>query len=348
MKNILLLGADTSIGKKIIDVIRCHKDELKLVGIGSDDTYFLNNILNEFNINYIYSLNKNSEFENEFSYISFFTGEEGLENITLQKDYDILINAIDDISGFKPTLYAIFNKKDVALANIDSLVSGGDLINKALNINNVKLLPLNNSCSNIYGLLDGHKQEEVKRIIISTDSINGKSIIDIGLDMMYIHHMCNIPFEKIDIACSENSDVKSLILFNDGSIVTSYNNDEYSIIKRTLLDFSFVDDKFVNCIDPYKNVSVNLKQIDYSKYPILKMIKTISAHGGNFGSLLNGAYNEAIELYKNNKIDNNEIENLIIKTLKQAHFVKDPSVEEILESDKWAREIVRNIWANNL
>ncbi|MDO4948478.1 MAG: hypothetical protein Q4E52_12985, partial [Fibrobacter sp.] len=100
-------------------------------------------------------------------------------------------------------------------------------------------------------------------------------------------------------------------------------------------------------MDFTKLMSLTFKPVDYARYPLVKIAKTIGKNGGNFGSILNGANDEAVDLFLNNRIKFTEIEDYIFKALKEAHFIKNPSVDELIESNNWAKEFVRNSWANN-
>lgn len=130
MKNILLLGASGSIGTQSIDIIKEHKNELCLKGVSvGKNTEYLKELLEEFDLKFVYSIEKNEELINKYPNVHFYYGEKGLEEIVKEDDYNLLENALVGFTGFKPTLIAIENKKNIALANKETLVAGGEIIN---------------------------------------------------------------------------------------------------------------------------------------------------------------------------------------------------------------------------
>ncbi len=163
------MGTSGSIGKQSIEIIREHLDELKLVGVSvGKNVEYLKEILAEFkDIKYVYSINTCQELMDAYPYIQFFNGEYGLERMARLDDYDLLENALVGFVGFKPTLEAIKNRKEVALANKETLVAGGKIINQALNEYKVNLYPIDSEHVALWQCMQGHTFKDIKRIIIT-------------------------------------------------------------------------------------------------------------------------------------------------------------------------------------
>ena len=87
--------------------------------------------------------------------------------------------------------------------------------------------------------------------------------------------------------------------------------------------------------------------MDYQRYPLVKLAKKIGSYEGNFGAILIGANDEAVDLFLKERISFIEIESYIFETLKAAHFIKDPTADQLIESHKWAKEYVDTLWANS-
>ena len=143
MKRLIILGASGSIGTQTIDVCKKYQDEFEIVGaaVGKNVEY-LKELLNTFNIKYACTIDKNDELINLYPNVTFFYGDEGLVKMVQIQEYDILVNALVGFTGFIPTLRAIENHKDVALANKETLVAGGDIINEALKTYKTNLYPI--------------------------------------------------------------------------------------------------------------------------------------------------------------------------------------------------------------
>lgn len=382
MKRVILLGASGSIGTQSIEIIREHLDELKLVGVSvGKNTDFLRQILKEFNdIKYVYSIDKDDELISLYPNIEFFYGDKGLESLVKVDDYDLLENALVGFVGFKPTLLAINNHKDIALANKETLVGGGQLINKALKENNVNLYPIDSEHVAIWQCMQGHNAEDIKRIIITGSggafrdlnreqlkdatlemalnhpvwnmgakiTIDSATMMNKGFEVIEAHHLFNIPYEKIDVILHPESTVHSMVEYNDGSIMAQIGCPDMKLmIKYALLYPHHKADKVTSYLDFEKVNQLNFKKMDYYRYPLVKLAKEIGSFGGNFGAILIGANDAAVSLFLDKRINFIDIEKYIFETLKAGHFVQNPDADLIIESHRWAKEYVNSLWANS-
>ena len=382
MKRIILLGASGSIGTQSIDIIREHQDELKLVGISvGRKVEYLIQLLDEFeDIKYAYTIEENIELQEKYPKVEFFYGEHGLEKLARLNDYDILENALVGFVGFKPTLEAIKNHKDIALANKETLVAGGRVINEALKEYKVNLYPIDSEHVAIWQCMQGHNPKDIRRLIITGSggafrdlpreelfnatlkkalnhpvwnmgakiTIDSATMMNKGFEVIEAHYLFNIPYEKIDVILHKESTVHSMVEYNDGSIIGQLGcPDMRLMIKYALLYPNHSWDKVTKYLD-FDNIStLNFKKMDYQRYPLVKLAKQVGAFEGNFGAVLIGANDEAVDLFLNGRISFVDIENYIFKTLKAAHYIKEPDADMIIESHRWAKEYVDKLWANS-
>lgn len=382
MKRVILMGASGSIGTQSVDIIREHSDELVLVGVSvGRKVDYLIELLEEFKqIKYAYSIEAQPELENKYPQITFFSGDQGLEKMARVSDYDILENALVGFVGFKPTLEAIKNYKDVALANKETLVAGGKIINAALKEYRVNLYPIDSEHVAIWQCMQGHKPEDIKRLIITGSggafrdlpreelfnatlkkalnhpvwnmgakiTIDSATMMNKGFEIIEAHYLFNIPYEKIDVILHAESTVHSMVEYNDGSIIAQIGCPDMKLmIKYALLYPRHKADNETNYLDFEKVSKLSFKKMDYHRYPLVKLAKQIGAYGGNFGAILIGANDEAVDLFLKERISFLDIETYIFNTLKAAHFVQDPNVDMIIESHRWAKEYVDKLWANS-
>lgn len=376
------MGASGSIGTMSIEIIREHQDELKLIGVSvGKNINRLISILNEFKeIKYAYSIERNPDIENRYPNIRFFYGENGLCEMANLYDYDILENALVGFVGFLPTLVAIKNHKDVALANKEALIAGGRIINNALKENKVNLYPIDSEHVALWQCMQGHPYKDIRRIIITGSggafrnynreqlknvtlemalkhpvwnmgkkiTIDSATMMNKGFEIIEAHYLFNIPYEKIDVVLHYESIVHSMIEYNDGSIIAQLGcPDMRLMIKYALLNPRHLKDSTTKYLDFDKLSSLNFKKLDYERYPLVKLAKQVGVYEGNFGAILIGANDEAVNLFINRKISFIDIESYIFKTLKAAHFVKEPDVNTIVKSYNWAKNYVDSIWANS-
>ena len=381
MKRILLLGASGSIGTQTIDVIKQHPDELKLVGVsvGKNIDYLID-ILKYFSVRYAYTIERNEVLEEQFPDVRFFYGESGLKQMAELPDYDMLVNALVGFTGFLPTLTAIRNHKDIALANKETLVAGGALINEAIRENGVKLFPIDSEHAAILQCLQGHPKEDVRRLIITASggafrdldrsqledvtleqalahpvwnmgakiTIASATMMNKGFEVIEAHYLFDIPYEKIDVIIHKQSIIHSMVEYNDGSIMAQLGcPDMHLMIKYALLYPNHLYDQNTKYLDLDSLTSLDFRKMDYQRYPLVKLAKQVGQYEGNYGAVLNGANDEAVSLFLKKRIRFSDIEKYILRTLKAAHYIKDPDPQQIRDSHRWAREYVDELWANS-
>ena len=380
MKRLMLMGASGSVGSQVVDVIKQHLDQLELVGVSvGKNINYLKELLNTFNIKYAYTIDRNEDLINRYPNVTFFYGDDGLEKMAKLDDYDLFVNALLGFLGFKPTLAAINNHKDVALANKETLVAGGAIINKAVEENKVNLYPIDSEHIAILQCMRGHKRKDIKRLILTGSggafrdysrdklkdatlqkalkhpvwnmgakiTVDSATMMNKGFEVIEAHYLFDIPYENIDVILHPQSIVHSMVEYNDGSIIAQMGTpDMHMMIKYALLYPSHLNDNNTNYLDLDTLSSLNFKKMDYNRYPLVKLAKNVGQYEGNFGAILIGANDEAVNLFLKDRIHFLDIEGLIFETLRNATFIKDPSADDIVASHKWAKEYVDTLWAN--
>lgn len=381
MKRLILMGASGSIGTQTIDVIKQHQDELELVGVSvGKNVDYLKEILDTFKIKYAYTIEPDEELMEKYPDTKFYCGDNGLTSMANLSDYDMLVNALVGFTGFKPTLEAIKNHKDIALANKETLVAGGKIINEALKEYNVNLYPIDSEHVAIWQCMQGHKKEDIRRLIVTASggafrgysrdqlvdatlaqalnhpvwnmgskiTIDSATMMNKGFEVIEAHYLFDIPYDKIDVILHKEAAVHSMVEYNDGSIIAQLGcPDMRLMIKYALLYPNHKWDRVSSYLDFDKITSLNFMKMDYSRYPLVKLAKQVGSFEGNFGAVLIGANDEAVSLFMKERIKFVDIETYIFKTLKVARFIKNPTADQIIESHKWAKEYVDKMWANS-
>ncbi|MBQ3295980.1 MAG: 1-deoxy-D-xylulose-5-phosphate reductoisomerase [Erysipelotrichaceae bacterium] len=380
MKRLILMGASGSIGTQTIDVIKEHKDELELVGVSvGKNTAYLKELLDTFKIKYAYSVEPDESLVDRYPNTRFYSGDNGLVTMAMLPDYDMLVNALVGFVGFKPTLEAIKNRKDIALANKETLVAGGKIINEALAEYGVNLYPIDSEHVAIWQCMQGHNKDDIHRLIVTASggafrgysrdelvdatleqalnhpvwnmgskiTIDSATMMNKGFEVIEAHYLFDIPYEKIDVILHKEAAVHSMVEYNDGSIIAQLGcPDMRLMIKYALLYPNHKWDKVSHYLDFDEITSLNFMKMDYSRYPLVKLAKQVGAFEGNFGAVLIGANDEAVSLFMQDKIKFVDIESYIFKTLKAARFIKEPTADQIIESHRWAKEYVDKMWEN--
>ena len=375
------MGASGSVGTQAIDVIKDHSDELELVGVSVGyNVDYLVGILNDFNIKYAYTIEENEELIVHYPRTKFFYGEDGLEKMAQLEDYDMLVNALVGFVGFKPTINAIKNHKDIALANKETLVAGGRIINELLKEYDVDLYPIDSEHVALWQCMQGHSKEDIHKLIITASggafrdlsreelndvtleqalshpvwnmgskiTIDSSTMMNKGFEVIEAHYLFDIPYENIDVVLHKEAVVHSMVEYNDGSIIAQMGvPDMHLMIKYALLYPQHKADPHTGYLDFDQVTQLDFKKMDYTRYPLVRLAKQVGSFEGNFGAVLIGANDEAVSLFLKERIRFVDIESYIFKTLKAAHFIKEPNADQIIDSHRWAKEYVDRLWANS-
>jgi len=382
MRRIIIMGASGSIGTQSIEIIRQHQDELKIVGVTvGKNIKCLESLLEEFkDIKYAYSIFKQEELESKYPNVKFFYGDDGLCQMAALNDYDILENALVGFYGFKPTLVAINNHKDIALANKETLVAGGELINEAIEKTGINLYPIDSEHVALLQCMQGHNKDEIRRFIITGSGgafrdLNRQELINVtpldalkhpswnmgakitidcatmmnkGFEVIEAHYLFNMPFEKIDVILHKQSTVHSFVEYVDGSIMAQIGcTDMRLMIKYALLYPHHKNDSCTKYLDLDTLTSLDFKKMDYDRYPLVALAKKVGQRKGNLGAILVGANDEAVSLFLNGKISFLDIEKMIVKTIESSEFIEKPSADQIINSHQWAKDYVNKLLANS-
>ena len=373
MKRIILLGASGSIGTQTLDVIREHHDMFELVGFGvGKNIDSFKKIMEEFPVPLVSVAKEEDAVELRKLYpnVTIVSGDDGLVELASQKEYDVLVNALVGFAGFMPTLEAIENNHDVALANKESLVVGGELIDKALEEHGRKLLPIDSEHSAIFQCLQGNDIKQVKRLIITASggsfrnltreqlkdvtveqalahpnwsmgdkiTIDSATMMNKGFEVMEAHWLFNLPYEQISVVMHPESIIHSMVEYDDNSIIAQLGVPDMRLPIQYALTWPnrlpLINSERLDLI---KVGTLNFKEADSRRYPLLGLAYEAGQRGGNIPAILNGANEVVNKAFRDKKISFLAIEEILVKAVFNATYKEILSVEDLLEADKWGR-----------
>ena len=377
MKRILLLGATGSIGTQTIDVIEQHKDQFELVGISAGHQGdVLNDILKKHPSIQVVGIADETQ-KDKFKNVKVFAGKNNMVDCINHCDYDLLVNATVGFRGLRPTLASLEKGKDVALANKESLVAGGVLVRQALKRTNTKLYPIDSEHSAIFQCLQGNKKESVKRLIITASggsfrdktrdelqnvtveealnhpnwamgkriTIDSATMVNKGFEVIEAHFLFDLDYDHIDTVLHKQSIVHSMVEFNDNAIIAQLGSADMRLPIQYALCYPerpvLKEDR---PLDMTKTLTLDFKEMDYERFPMLKLAQEIGRKEGNLGAVFNGADEQAIELFLDRKIQFLDIEKSIEEALKAVEYIENPTLEQLEWSDYEAREFVKKLW----
>ncbi len=371
-KNIVILGSTGSIGTQAIDVIK-NLDNINIIALSTNTNIelFEKQVRK---IKPLFACVMDKEKANIFKEnikdlgIKVFSGEEGLFKLATLEKAQIILNALVGNIGLLPTIKAIRAKKDIALANKETLVSAGELVMKEAFENNVNIYPIDSEHSAIFQCLQGNKIEQIEKIILTASggpfrehkslenvtleqalkhpnwnmgkkiTIDSATLMNKGLEVIEAKWLFNIPIEKIDVIIHPQSIIHSMVEYKDSAIMAQMGTPDMKVpIQYALAYPERIENNFEK-LDFFKFESLTFKKPNYELFPCLKYAFDAIKIGGTMPCVLNGANEIAVENFLNGKIKFTDIPKIIEKTM-IAHTSKENyTLEDIILADRWARK----------
>lgn len=381
MKQIVLLGATGSIGTQTIDVVLHHRTDYHIIGLSAGHNVKklqeLLSILPDVHYVCVSDLSDKEQLERQYPELTFYYGEEGLCQLASLSEYDIFVNAIVGFRGLLPTLAAIEANKVIALANKETLVAGGPLVKQALKEHQVPLYPIDSEHSAIFQCLQGNEHHAIDKLIVTASggsfrdktreelvgvsveqalahpnwamggriTIDSATMMNKGFEVIEAHYLFDIPYEQIEVIIHRESVIHSMVQYQDHAIIAQLGTADMRLPIQYALSYPkrlqmFNDEPF----DFMKYPALHFAAADMERYPLLALAYEVGRKGGNLGAVMNGADEEAVALFLNKKISFLDIEEAVIEAVRHASFIEKPTLQDLLDSDRFAREFVKDKW----
>lgn len=366
-KKISILGSTGSIGTQTLEVIERLGEKIELLAIsGGDNLVLLREQLVKFNPKTVCvkSLDAHKQLKSEFSNINVLFGDEGLEEICSDKENDLIVVAVSGKIGLKPTLTAIKNKIDIALANKETLVMAGDIVMSEAKKNGVSILPIDSEHCAIHQCIKSI--DDVKKLIITASggpfrtksiaeinqatveqtlahpkwnmgrkiTVDSATLMNKGLEVIEAHHLFSKAYEDIEVVIHPQSIIHSAIEYVDGSIVAQIGLPSMHIP----IQYAITYPERVEGIKTDSFSFLDAKRFDFEapdleKFPCLRLAYEAGRKGGSAPICLNAANEEAVFAFLDGKIRLHKIFEAVDEMLSNQCFVENPSIDEILLLD---------------
>ena len=381
MKNISILGATGSIGTQTLDVIR-KTEGINLIGVTANTSVkMIKEIIDEFSPKYVGMTDENSKNEidtyvkeNNLD-IEVLFGMEGLKKIASLEEIDTVVTSIVGMIGLEPTIEAIRHKKDIALANKETLVVAGELVMNEAKKYGVKILPVDSEHSAIFQSLRGNSYESIKKIILTASGgpFRGKTIHDLknisvaealnhpnwsmgrkitidsstlmnkGLEVIEAHWLFNCDYDNIQVVVHPQSIVHSMVEYVDNSIIAQLGSADMRLPIQYALNYPDRKESVSNGIDFYEISKLTFEKPDMDTFKCLKLAFEAGKHGKLMPTILNGANEEVVQLFLDEKIEYLSIGDIIEQCME--HFKEEAkgevTLENVISLDRKVKEYVR-------
>jgi 1-deoxy-D-xylulose-5-phosphate reductoisomerase len=382
LKNISLLGATGSIGQQTADVVRSHPDQFKIVALSAGKNIELvRAYIQEFEPKLVsvqteedYHVLKSEFFSRKD--IEFMYGDEGLTAVAVFDQATILVNAVIGSVGLYPTLQAIKAKKDIAIANKETLVTAGHLVISEAKKAGVRLLPVDSEHSAIFQALQGEREKNIERLVITASggsfrdrtreelkgvtveealnhpnwsmgakiTIDSASMMNKGLEVIEAHWLFDLPYDKIDVLLHKESVIHSMVEFHDSSVIAQLGSPDMRVPIQYALTYPdrmpLEGRKRLNLAEAGK---LHFSDMDFNRYPCLQFAYKAGKMGGTMTTVLNAANEAAVSAFLSGKVSFLEIETLIEKALNQHSVIALPDLETIQEVDNMTRQYIESL-----
>lgn len=369
MKKISILGSTGSIGTQALEVIKENKDKFELIAISANSSVdVLFNQINEFNPKYVAVYDERSFLklksmlgENHKCEVLF--GMEGLKTISSLPEIDIVLTAVVGMIGLLPTLEAIKNKKDIALANKETLVCAGSLIMNEAKKNNVKILPVDSEHSAIFQALNGEDYKNIDKIILTASggpfrgkkkeelidvtknealkhpnwsmgqkiSIDSSTLMNKGLEVIEAKWLFDT--DNIDVLVHPQSIIHSMVEFNDSSVIAQLGCPDMKLPIQYALTYPDRIKNDFERLNLAKLGSLTFEEPDTKTFPCLNLAYESLKLGKTYSLVLNSCNEVLVDLFLKDKISFYDIPKYIEIFMNNHKGIENASLDEILNID---------------
>ncbi len=379
-KRLVILGSTGSIGKSALDVIASNKERIEVLGLSAHSNIdLLLKQIHDFRPSFVAVTDERTyaKFKNTFLLpsVELLGPPDGIEKLASLPEADIVLNAIVGAAGLSASLSAVRAGKRLALANKESMVIGGEMLNHLRKQTGAEIIPVDSEHSAIWQALGSGNRGEVKKIILTGSggpfrelpleefgaitreralshpvwkmgpkiTIDSATMMNKGLELLEAVQLFELSPEKIEIVIHPQSIVHSMVEFIDSSIIAQMSNPDM----RLPIAYSLFYPKRI----PSKNGQVNLIEIgsltfekpDYVKFPLLKAAYSVAKTGGTLPAVFNAANEVAVAAFLDNTIGFQKIPDIVINSMEKHNPVVNPSYQDIIEADSEGRRLAREL-----
>jgi len=377
-KNIAILGSTGSIGTQALEVISNFPKEFKATYLtANNNAALLLEQIHRFKPQGVVLLNEQSAKvvkKQAAGKTEILVGEEGLLDIVRRKDVDVVVSALVGFAGLKPTIKAIEAKKKIALANKETLVVAGEIMMPLVERHKVDLLPVDSEHSAIFQCLVGELPNKIEKILLTASggpfrtkskeelktvtveqalnhpnwkmgnkiTVDSSTLMNKGLEVIEAHWLFGVPAEKIDVVIHPQSIIHSMVEFIDGSVKAQLGVPDMKIPIQYALTYPSRSASTFTRVNFPELGEMTFFKPDTERFPCLKLAYEALKTGGTMPAVMNAANEIAVAKFLNGKISFSEISGTICRSMEKHSSTRNPSLEEIVEADRWARTIANN------
>jgi len=379
MKRIVILGSTGSVGQNALGVISRHKGAFRVVGLTANrNAKLLARQANRFKPRLLAlgDISRYNELKKALKEPrKVLKGPEGVSEVASMPDADIVIVAVSGTSGLLPLISAIRAKKTIALANKESVVAAGPIIMGMARSRGVVIIPVDSEHNSIFQCISERDRQAVSKIFLMGTggplkntpksvfeklkprqvlahpvwkmgrkiSVDSATMMNKGLEIIEASHLFGIGAPRIEVLFHPEAVIHSMVEFTDGNIIANLFCPDMKIPIFYALNYPKRNRSRLGRLDFSKIKNISFQNPNVKNFPALRVCREAAKKGGTYPACLTGANEEAVRLYLGRKIKFTAIVSVVEKVLSRHKNIKNPSLDEILYTDREAKEEVRRI-----
>ncbi|MCI5597075.1 MAG: 1-deoxy-D-xylulose-5-phosphate reductoisomerase [Lachnospiraceae bacterium] len=380
MKKIGILGSTGSIGTQTLQIVRDNQDIEVIALAAGSNVDLLEKQIREFSPKLVclWKEEKAKELKDRIKDLSVkvVSGMDGMLEIAVLPEIEILVTAVVGMIGIRPTIAAIEAGKDIALANKETLVTAGHLIMPLAKEKGVRILPVDSEHSAIFQCLHGEKSSQVEKILLTASggpfrgrtreelrgvqvedalkhpnwsmgrkiTIDSATLVNKGLEVIEAKWLFDVDFDQIEVVVQPQSIIHSMVQFKDGGIKAQLGTPDMRLPIQYALYYP--DRMYLNDdrLDFAKIGSITFEAPDFNVFKGLSLAYEAGRKGGSMPTALNAANEKAVALFLDRKIDFLSIWDIIEYCMKEHNFIEYPDLNDILKTEQEVYEMIESRW----
>ena len=376
MRRILIVGSTGSIGTQALDVVE-RNPELEVVGLAAASSWEqLLEQAKQHGVSRVALADEDAAASaSEHSEVEVLAGPEGLVELITETECDLVLNALVGSAGLGPTVAALGEGIDLALANKESLVVGGELVTTLAEATGAQLLPVDSEHSALFQLISGERPGTIDRLVLTAsggpfrgrsdlDSVTreealahptwdmgGKITIDSatlmnkGLELIEAHHLFGVPYDRIDVVVHPQSIVHAMVHLNDGASLAHLGYPDMRVPISYALNYPDRMDVPVRPLDLVELGALTFEAPDVNAFPCLRLAREAAEAGGTAPCVLNAANEIAVHAFLAGDLSFVGIPRVIESTLSELPAEPVRHFSDLYAADAQAREVARGVAA---
>ncbi|MDR1721289.1 MAG: 1-deoxy-D-xylulose-5-phosphate reductoisomerase [Endomicrobium sp.] len=375
MKKIVVLGSSGSIGTQTLDTVYNMRDNVRVEGLAVDSNIEILKLqIKKFkpsmvSVNdYVKSRDLKKWCASNNIKVNVYSGPSGAEKLAETPGVDTVLIAIVGTAGLKSTLAAVKSRKNIAIANKESLVMAGSYIMKLASENDVSVLPIDSEHSAVFQCCANEKKSQIKKIILTASggpfyrynkkfsqitleqalkhptwkmgkkiTIDSATLMNKGLEAIEASVLFGVPIEKIEIIMHPQSVLHSMVEYIDGSIIAQLSNPDMRLSIQYALTYPERLPSRIRPLNLYDVGKLEFFKPDFNRFPCLRLSYYAAKRGFTMPSVMNAANEVAVGAFLDKEIKFTNIAEIVEKTMNAHTVSKSVSLNSFIEADSWAR-----------